>query len=227
MKIGSIQMQRALPLLALLVFASPLHAHRLDEYLQATLVEIEPTEVHLQINLTPGVQVAEQVLSAIDTDHDGAISPSEATAYAGLLKREMVVRLDERAVELKMVACNVPPAEELRSGWGIIQIEYAISQGALGAGPHHLTFENRHMSRMGVYLFNAAQPKAPSIQIVGQRRNNNQSLGEIEFAVAGSGSPDSRQVVGLSALLAVALIIAIAAVWGRRTIERLRQNEEQ
>ena len=53
-------------LLALLAFPSAVFAHRDDQYLQATLVAIEPSGVRLQINLTPGVAVAEQVIAEID-----------------------------------------------------------------------------------------------------------------------------------------------------------------
>jgi hypothetical protein len=59
------------------VRAGPLSAHRLDEYLQSTLVAIEAGDVRLQINLTPGVAVAAQVLALIDRDRDGAISRKE------------------------------------------------------------------------------------------------------------------------------------------------------
>ena len=53
-----------LPLLiALLAFPSDVFAHRDDQYLQATLVAVEPSGVRLQINLTPGVAVAEQVIA--------------------------------------------------------------------------------------------------------------------------------------------------------------------
>ena len=45
-------------LLALLAFPSGVFAHRDDQYLQATLVAIEPDGVRLRINLTPGVAVA-------------------------------------------------------------------------------------------------------------------------------------------------------------------------
>src|SRR5215468_9979956 len=74
-------------------------AHRLDEYLQATLVSIEPGEVHLQINLTPGVAVAEEVLALIDRDRNGTISTNEAAAYGELVKRDLVVRLDQRSLK--------------------------------------------------------------------------------------------------------------------------------
>src|ERR1041385_4307254 len=67
------------PVLVLLCLASPcsVFAHRLDECLQATLVVIEPDRIRLQMNFTPGVAVAEQVLAQIDTDHDGTISTKE------------------------------------------------------------------------------------------------------------------------------------------------------
>ena len=48
---------RLLLLLALLAFPSAVFAHRDDQYLQATLVAIEPSGVRLQINLTPGVRL--------------------------------------------------------------------------------------------------------------------------------------------------------------------------
>ena len=60
-------------LLALLALPSAVFAHRDDQYLQATFVAIEPSGLRLQINLTPGVAVAEQVLAEIDRDRDGAI----------------------------------------------------------------------------------------------------------------------------------------------------------
>ncbi|TMA57475.1 MAG: hypothetical protein E6J73_19135 [Deltaproteobacteria bacterium] len=79
-----------LPLLiALLALPSAALAHRDDQYLQATLVAIEPSGVRLQINLTPGVAVAEQVIAEIDRDRDGAISESEAVDYAEVLRRDL------------------------------------------------------------------------------------------------------------------------------------------
>ena len=142
-------------LLALLAFPSAVFAHRLDEYLQATLVVIEPGEVRLQINLTPGVDVAEQVLALIDCNRDSVISKSEITAYAESLKRDLIVRLDQRNVELKLTASDFPEPTELRTGLGIIQMEFSVKPSSLAAGVHKLTLENRHLPGLSVYLFNA------------------------------------------------------------------------
>jgi len=174
--------RRCLPLLlALLSLPSDAFAHRDDEYLQGTFVVIEPGEVRLQINLTPGIAVAEQVIALLDRNRDGVISTKEAAAYTELLKRDLTVRLDGRNSELKLTASEFVPPAELRTGSGIIQIEFSASFGPLAAGSHSLTLENRHLTRISVYLINASQPRFATIQITRQKRNDTQSAGEIGF----------------------------------------------
>ena len=181
-------------LLVLLAVPSAVFAHRDDQYLQATLVAIEPSGVRLQINLTPGVAVAEQVIALIDRDRDGAISKNEAAAYAKSLKRDLTLRVDGRKLELKLTVSEFVVPEELRTGSGIIQLEFSATPGPLAAGAHRLTLENRHLTTMSVYLINAVRPRLGSVQITRQKRNDNQSAGEIEFTfhplhpkIAGSG----------------------------------------
>ena len=168
-------------LLALLALPAAVFAHRDDQYLQATLVAIEPTGVRLQINLTPGVAVAEQVIAKIDRDRNGAISKNEAATYAESLKRDLTLHIDGRNLDLKLTASEFAPPEELRTGSGIIQMEFSAISGPLAAGPHRLTLENRHLPTISVYLINAAQPRFAVVQITRQKRNANQSVGEIEF----------------------------------------------
>ncbi len=181
---------RSCPLLfVFLALAAGAFAHPLDVYLQATLVAIEPNEIRLDMNLTPGVLVADQVLGLIDRNRDGVISTNEAAAYAALLKGELVVRLDGRIVETRLAALDFPETAELRTGWGIIQLEYSVSAGALAAGPHRFTLEDRHQPVASAYLFNAAQPASASIQITGQKRNENQSTGEITFVYLPASNP--------------------------------------
>jgi len=49
-------------LAAILALAvTPASAHRLDEYLQGTIVSIEKTQVRAQMTLTPGVAVFERL----------------------------------------------------------------------------------------------------------------------------------------------------------------------
>jgi len=172
-----------LPLLfALIAFPPAVLAHRDDQYLQATLVAIEPSAVRLQINLTPGIAVAEQVIAEIDRDSDGAISKNEAAAYAELLKRTL--RIDGQDLELELTVSEFVPSEELRTGSGTIQMEFSAIFGLPVTGPHRLTLENRHSTAISVYLINAARPRFATVQITRQKRNQNQSAGEIEFTLS-------------------------------------------
>jgi hypothetical protein len=166
--------------LALLALPSAAVAHRLDEYLQAMLVVIEPTGITLMINLTPGVEVADEVLKRIDFNRDGQISDGETATYSELLRRDLTLRLGADNMELETVAAVLPTPAELRTGEGIIQVAFAAAM-SLVAGRHVLVLENRHHARIGAYLLNAALPKSRSIEIVRQTRNENQSVGEIEF----------------------------------------------
>jgi hypothetical protein len=169
--------------LALLLFTSTVFAHRLDEYLQATLVTIEPDRVRLQINLTPGIAVAEKVLGMVDRNSDGVISTNEAAAYCELLKHDLIVRLDQHDLKLKCTASYFPGLAELRTGWGFIQMEFSANAEAFATGPHKLVIENRHLPKLSAYLVNAAQPALRSIHVTKQTRNENQSTGEIQFTI--------------------------------------------
>jgi len=201
-------------LLALLVLPASVFAHRLDEYLQANLVSIEPGDIRLQINLTPGVAVADQVLSQIDRDHDGVISTNEAASYAESLKRDFYVQLDQRNLDLQITVFDVPEPADLRTGLGIIQLEFSAKIDSLPAGSHRLIVNNHHLPTTSVYLFNTALPKSALVKITKQSRNENQSLGEIDFTVdSTAGSAKAVAIVGLLAALSV---IGIKA-WRIRT----------
>jgi ABC-type Na+ efflux pump permease subunit len=194
---------------AVIAFPSVVFAHRLDEYLQATLVVLEPNSIRLQMNLTPGVTVAEQVLSQIDIDHDGTISTNEATAYCKLLKRDLSIRIDQQDLKLNLVASYFPGLDELRTGWGFIQIEFSATHSPFSAGTHKLIIENRHLSDISVYLLNATRPQTSSIQIAAQVRNENQSAGEIQFSFQPQGGSSKA-----AALVAVLLIILVGVSLG-------------
>jgi hypothetical protein len=206
---------RPLPLvLALTVLPSAALAHRVDECLQATIVAIEPGELRLRMNLTPGAAVAEPVISLIDRDRDGVISADEAAAYARSLRRDLTVRLDGRDVELTVLACEADAPANLRTGSGIIRAELAGAIGPLAPGNHAVTLENRHLAPVSVYLVNAAAPKGRAIRIVRQARNDNQSVGDIQV----SFEPAARSSSAVAMKVSIATLGAVLAGlgWARK-----------
>lgn len=176
-------MSGRLLLLVVWLVAASASAHRLDEYLQATLVVIEPSAVRLQLTLTPGVEVANDVLAQIDWDGNGAVSDREVTDYAEALRQNLVVRLNDQKVELKLTHSKFPAPSELRSGTASIELDYTIFAEPLATGVHKLSLDNRHLSGVSVYLLNAALPKSSKIKIKRQLRSEYQRTGVIDFEV--------------------------------------------
>ena len=205
-------------LLLLLACAfAPAHvsAHVLDEYLQATLVDIAPDAIHFQVNLTPGVEVAQPIVASMDPNQDGVISASEAAHYADLFQRDLQASLDGRTIELTLVSSRFATPAELRTGWGMVELEFSIAPGALAAGQHKLILENRHLPKVSVYLFNAQWPSSSQVKITRQNRNENQSRGEIEFSYHPPVIP-SRISPTFAALGGVLMVVTGIGIWWMR-----------
>src|SRR2546423_1042075 len=103
---------------------APLEAHRLDEDLQATLISVTGGRATLEVNLTPGVIVADRVLRLIDTDLDGRISPQEELAYANRLLGDLSLTVGKKSASLELVDTEFPPPDEIRAGLGKICLRF-------------------------------------------------------------------------------------------------------
>src|SRR5216684_1861950 len=154
----------------LLIFAPAASAHRLDEYLQATRLSIAVNQVRVEIDLTPGVDVAPMIFALINTDHDGRISASEAHKYANQVVQETVLEIDGHRSRLDLLKYEFPTFQEMSAGEGTIRIHArALWVGA--AGEHRLVYQNNHKTDLGVYLVNALRPGNRDIEITEQQRD--------------------------------------------------------
>ena len=57
-----------------LAWVATAEGHQLDEYLQATRLDLSRDEVVVELSLTPGASIASQVLALIDRDRDHTVS---------------------------------------------------------------------------------------------------------------------------------------------------------
>jgi hypothetical protein len=170
---------------ALLFLAGmPALAHRLDEYLQGTLISIGKSRIKAQITLTPGVAVFPLVLAQIDTDVNGVISESEQRAYAGQVLRDLSLKIDGRALSPQLLSMQFPNIEEMKEGRGEIRLEF-YSDLPPGGRRRRLTLENRHQARIAAYQVNCLVPGDPGIRIVAQNRNESQSLYQVDYVQDG------------------------------------------
>jgi len=184
---------------AMLLFVrAPLDAHRLDEYLQATLISVEKGNIQAQIRLVPGVAVLPLVLAGIDTDRNGVISEAEQRAYAQRVLHDLSMSMSGNHLTPRLVAIKFPAVEDMKQGLGEIQLEITAELPA-GGGNRKLIFENRHERRIGVYLVNCLVPRDPAIKITAQTRNYTQSLYELDYLQAGAHS-DPLSIAGWSGI---------------------------
>jgi len=158
-------------------------AHRLDEYLQAARVTIEPNRVVIDLDLTPGVAVAGVVLADIDRDRDGSISSGEAQAYVARVLSDLTLAIDGAPLALSARASTFPAIQALRTGVGTIQLRLAAELPTLQPGTHRLALRNAHLPRVSVYLANVLVPASERVDVTNQRRDYNQRALDIDYVL--------------------------------------------
>jgi HupE / UreJ protein len=168
--------------LAVILFLLPMaaFAHRLDEYLEATILSIDSGHIDGSLRLVPGVAVASQVVAAIDTNADGVISAVEQQAYAQRVLHDLSLSVDGQRLPVRLVSAGFPAIAAMQQGVGEIQISFTASLPP-GADHRKLVFENHHESGIAVYLVNCLVPDNHDIQLGGQTRNQNQSWYQLDF----------------------------------------------
>ena len=181
---------------AVLLMTAPAIAHRLDQYLEATLLTVEKDHLDFSLRLVPGVAVSSTIIANIDSNHDGVISEQEQHNYTEQVFRDLSVTVDGRPVALQLLSEKFPSIEEVQEGIGQIQIDFRANLPA-GGRNRRVMIENHHQSPISAYLVNCLKPRDPDIQVIAQRRNEDQSRYELDFAQGGLGSGTSLQGISV------------------------------
>jgi hypothetical protein len=200
----------------LLLAGAPASAHRLDEYLQATLISVEKDRVQALMRLIPGVAVSSFVLTSMDTNADGVISETERRAYAERVLRDVSLTIDGDVLRPRLISVEFPGVEEMKEGLGEIHIEFSADLPP-GGGNRRLIFRNNHQSRIGAYLVNCLVPRDRDITVVAQNRDEQQSFYQLDYMQAGvSGGR------GWLAMVALLLSARLAFLWQRKLVSERR-----
>src|SRR5437763_12980425 len=97
-------MKTSLVAVILLFAPAPALTHRLDEYLQSTLISISKDRLEAQITLTTGVAIFPKLAADIDTNADGAVSQTEQREYAGRVLRDLSLTIDGHPLTPQLVS---------------------------------------------------------------------------------------------------------------------------
>lgn len=161
---------------------SPASAHRLDEYLQATVIDPGRDHVMLRLRLTPGVDVADRVIARIDTNRDGMLSVGEKRAYALQIAKDLSVSLNGTSVTLRPEGGVFPTIAAMKAGTGIIMLQFE-SKAIRTKAYNRLIYSNSATGPDVVYLVNCLMPADPAVHIDEQTRSANQASYEVSFSI--------------------------------------------
>jgi hypothetical protein len=165
---------------------SPDFGHRLDEYLQNTIVAVEEHRLHAQMNAEAWRFAILPVPAArIDTDGSGAIADAEQRAYVAGILRDLTITLDGERLRPRVVALRFPRMEEMRAGRGEVQLDFE-AELPRGWRRRKLTIENRRESRISAYQVNCLVPQDSHIRITGQHRDYTQANYKLDFEDTGA-----------------------------------------
>ena len=189
-------------------------AHRKDELLQAARLGIALDRVRIDLDLTPGIAVADAVLADIDADRNGSVSRDEGLRYASRVLSEIRLDVDGRPLDLRMGDSEFPPVDDVRRGEGTIRMALTAPTGTLDGGVHTLHYRNAHRPDIGVYLANALVPATDRIAITSQDRDAEQRGLSVGFEVRSEPVLHvSRWAAAGGVAVLLALVLACHRYW--------------
>jgi hypothetical protein len=202
---------KILPLVLVLSFVVPASAHRVDEYLQATIISVQRDKVQFSMRLVPGIAVSSEVIATIDTDRDGIISEAERQKYTQLVLNDLLLSVDGNHLEPQLTSAVFPTIDEIKQGLGEIRIEF-IASVPDGGTDRRFTISNRHQSRIAAYMVNCMVPSDPDIRVVAQHRDEGQSFYELDYVQSSASVPlYTRWLSSLRGLTGASVLRAFSA----------------
>jgi hypothetical protein len=171
--------------------------------------------VQLELDLTPGIALAEAVVTDIDRNRDGSLSGEEQRAYAGAVMDALELAIDGTSVSMQQVTTSFPGLDAVGRGEGTIRLRSMAMLPPLSNGIHHLSFRNRHHPDRSVYLANALVPERDTVAITAQRRDGDQSALTFDYVLREAPRP-SRTGWLFGAIVAGTLLLAFVTRSSRR-----------
>jgi hypothetical protein len=193
-------------LAALALVPAQVDAHRLDELLQATRVDIRSDRIVLELDVTPGALVAAEMLDQIDIDRDGVLNDIERHQYGQQVLSSSLVSIDGGTTTLTLLTHEFPTRDAMAAGTGAIRVR-AVATITADTGRHRLVVRTAPLHASSVYLVNALMPSDPRVQLREPHRDPAQRELALEFDVA--PEPAALRVAWLAAVALLCLLVTV------------------
>jgi hypothetical protein len=153
---------------------SSLLAHRVEGLLQASLVELLPAQVGVEVTLIPGIDIAPKFVRLLDANSDGIVSAAESAEWSAQFMAGQQVLVDGHPLPLKLADLHMSPVSEMGDGHAEIVVHYTAELGALNRGSRVITCINRYEPISTAYQSHGLVPKAPGLTVLSHRRDERQ-----------------------------------------------------
>ena len=145
-------------------------AHPVDEVVQSAYLMITPERLRLQLEITPGPEVAATVLRSLDANHDHLLTRAETRAFGERVLRQTVLAIDRKVVAWRFDQIGVPSYAMLEQQAGTIQL-FADAPLVQNRKRRNLSFRNGYRPARGPTTTNIfALPG--TYTFTGQRRSD-------------------------------------------------------
>lgn len=199
--------------LALALVALPCLAEAHAEHCgQLAALTVRSTGITLELDLTPGLRVADAFVADLDQDHDGAVSRAEEGAFQARVSRDLDVRVDGLRQPLSVDRVTVPAVALLRTGEATIALR-AHTTAALPGGTHRVCITNRFGAFPSAHAINAFAGDHTVTLAAPSRTDEGRSLCVVATVVA---PPQPRAGASLRTVLLVAGALLLAGFVGYR-----------
>jgi ABC-type nickel/cobalt efflux system permease component RcnA len=199
-------------LLALLAPPRTALAHPLDVYLQATYITVAPTQVEVELALTPGALVVGQVLPQLDPDGDQQITETEERGYVATVLRHVLLETDGKPLVLTVTKIDMPPYLNLQAGYGTIRIFTTASLEVARTGSHQLYYKNSYAPIGGAlsvaYQVNAVVGTGAAVTLGKPNRDDIQQSMTMEFVFGDSVRSSATPVTPGPATTAITSLVS-------------------
>lgn len=175
-------------LLSLLAAPRAALAHALDEYLHATYITVAPTQIVVELALTPGVLVAPDVLMQLDPDGDQQIASGEGQAYVDAVLGNVALEVDGQPLALQVTTIEMPPYLNIQTGYGTIRIFTTATLPTGMTGTHQTRYTNSNTPTGAVYQVNAFVDTGVAITLGKQNRDRIQQSIMVDYAIGSAAS---------------------------------------
>lgn len=130
--------------LALVLALAPslAHAHP-SHYGQLARVTIGVEVIAVELDLSPGLAVSDDISRLLDGDGDGVVAADECSAYARRVAAELSLEIDGVALPLEPVKSRCPGVEALSTGEAGLKLWFEARPTAT-AGSRRVSLQNRH-----------------------------------------------------------------------------------